>query len=60
MSRAEAKSLSEANSGKILRGVSSKLDYLLVGQKPTPKKLLKAKELNVEILTQQTFKKILN
>ena len=60
MSRAEAKSLIEANSGKILSGVSSKLDYLLVGQKPTPKKLLKAKELNVEILTQQTFKKILN
>ena len=34
-SRAEAKSLTEANAGKILSNVNKKLDYLVIGEKPT-------------------------
>ena len=37
MSRAEAKSLIELNSGKIISNVNKKLDYLIVGEKPTIK-----------------------
>ncbi len=37
MSRAEVKSIIEINSGKILSSVSKKLDYLIVGEKPTTK-----------------------
>ena len=46
ISRAEAKSLTEENSGKILSNVSKKLDYLVTGEKPTVKKVKQAKELN--------------
>ena len=38
MSRAEAKSLIEENSGSIVSTVSKKLDYLIIGEKPTKKK----------------------
>ena len=38
MSRAEAKSLIEKNSGKIISNVNKKLDYLIIGEKPTVKK----------------------
>ena len=43
ISRAEAKSLTEENSGKILSNVSKKLDYLVIGEKPTSKKVKQAK-----------------
>ena len=38
MSRAEAKSLIEENSGSIISNVSKKLDYLIIGEKPTKEK----------------------
>ena len=38
MSRAEAKSVIELNSGSIISNVSKKLDYLIMGEKPTKKK----------------------
>ena len=38
VSRAEAKSLIEQNSGKIISNVNKKLDYLIAGEKPTTKK----------------------
>ena len=38
MSRAEAKSLIEQNSGKIISNVNKKLDYLVIGEKPTNEK----------------------
>ncbi len=60
MSRAEAKSLIEKNSGKILSNVNKKLDYLIVGEKPTTKKVLKAKELNIKVISQAEFLKLLN
>ncbi len=60
MSRAEAKSLIEKNSGKILSNVNKKLDFLIIGKKPTTKKILKAKELNVKVIGQAEFIKLLN
>ena len=39
ISRAEAKSLIEENSGSIISNVSKKLDYLIIGEKPTKEKL---------------------
>ena len=38
MSRAEAKSLIEQNSGSMVSTISKKLNYLIVGDKPTKKK----------------------
>ncbi len=52
ISRAEAKSLIEENSGSIVSNVSKKLDYLIIGEKPTKRKIDLAKELNIKILTQ--------
>ena len=60
MSRAEAKSLIEKNSGKILSSISNKLNYLIIGENPTPKKVSLAKELNIKIIYQKEFEKILN
>ena len=60
ISRAEAKSLVEQNSGKIISNVNNKLNYLVVGEKPTKSKIKKAKELNVKILKQDEWIKMLN
>jgi len=60
ISRAEAKSLVEQNSGKIISNVNNKLHYLVVGEKPTNSKIKKAKELNVKILEQKEWIKMLN
>ena len=56
MSRAEAKALVEKEGGKILGTTSKKLDYLVVGNsKPTPKKVNKAKQLNIKILDENSW-----
>ncbi len=60
ISRAEAKSLIEKNSGTIISNVSKKLDYLIIGEKPTKRKIDTAKELNIKILTQRELLKMLN
>ena len=61
MSRAEAKSLVEKEGGKILGSPSKKLDYLIVGtSKPTPKKIEKAKLLNIKILDENSWYNLLN
>ena len=60
ISRAEAKSLVEQNSGKIISNVNNRLNYLVTGEKPTSKKIRKAKELNIRILTQGEWMKMLN
>ena len=60
MSRAEAKSLIEQNSGSIISNVSKKLDYLIIGEKPTKRKIDHAKELGIEILSQTQWLKLLN
>ncbi|MFL2886887.1 MAG: NAD-dependent DNA ligase LigA [Candidatus Pelagibacter sp.] len=59
-SRAEAKSLIEKNSGNILSTVSKKLDYLVLGEKPTNKKVELAKKIGVTILSQKEWVKLLN
>ena len=60
MSRSEAKHLIEQNSGSIISNVSKNLDYLIIGEKPTKRKIDLAKELNVKILSQSEWLKILN
>ena len=61
MSRSEAKSIAENNGGKVLGSVSKKLDYLIVGlNKPTKKKIDQAKNLNIKILNEKEWNKILN
>ena len=60
ISRAEAKSLIEENSGSIISNVSKKLDYLIIGEKPTRRKIETAKEMKIKILTQVEWEKMLN
>jgi DNA ligase (NAD+) len=61
MSRAEAKTLVEEEGGKILGATSKKLDYLVVGDsKPAPKKVKKAKQLNIKILDENSWYGLLN
>ncbi len=60
ISRAEAKSIIENNSGKILSTINNKLDYLVTGEKPTSKKIIKAKELSIKILSQSDFNKLIS
>jgi DNA ligase (NAD+) len=60
ISRAEAKSLIESNSGKIISNVNKKLDYLIIGEKPTIKKVNLANDLNIKIINQQDWMKMLN
>ncbi len=60
MSRAEVKSIIEKNSGKILSSVNKKLDYLIVGDKPTTKKVNQAKELGIKTINQIELLKLLN
>ena len=61
MSRAEAKSLIEENSGSIVSSVSKKLDYLIIGEKPTKHKVKAAEDLKIKILNQgELFKMIKN
>ena len=60
VSRAEAKSLIELNSGKIISNVNKKLDYLITGEKPTTKKVNTAIKLNIKVIDQKNFMKMLN
>ena len=60
LSRAEAKSLIEQNSGKIISNVNKKLDYLITGEKPTIKKVNIAKELSIQIIDQKKLIEMLN
>ena len=60
ISRAEVKSLIEVNSGKTVSTVSNNLNYLIVGEKPTKRKIDHAKELKIKIIDQKEFLKMLN
>ena len=60
MSRAEAKSLVENNSGSVVSSVNKKLDFLVVGEKPTKRKIDQAKILGIKIISQEELKKLLN
>ena len=60
ISRAEVKSLIEENSGKTVSSVSKKLNYLIIGDKPTKKKIDSAKQLKINVIDQVEFLKMLN
>jgi DNA ligase (NAD+) len=61
MSRSEAKEIAENNGGKVLGSISKKLDLLIVGSnKPTKKKIDQAKELNIKIVLEKDWIKILD
>jgi DNA ligase (NAD+) len=61
ISRSEAKTIAESNGGKVLGSISNKLDFLIVGDtKPTKRKIEQAKQLNIEIILEKDWNKILN
>ncbi len=60
ISRAEIKSLIEENSGITVSSVSKKLNYLIIGEKPTKRKVVSAKELKIEVIDQIDFFKLIN
>ena len=61
MSRSEAKVIAENNGGKVLGAISKKLDFLVVGDnRPTKRKIDQAKELNIKILLEKEWRKILD
>ena len=61
MSRSEAKSLVETNGGKVLGTISKNLNCLVIGDfKPTKKKVDKAKQLNIKIIEEKEWYKILD
>ena len=60
ISRAEIKSLIEENSGTTVSTVSKKLNFLIVGDKATKKKVDNAKKLRIKIIDQFEFLKMLN
>ncbi|HEY3403217.1 MAG TPA: NAD-dependent DNA ligase LigA [Ohtaekwangia sp.] len=48
------------NGGRVLSGVSGKLDYLLAGDNMGPSKREKAEKLGVKIISEEDFEKLLN
>ncbi len=60
ISRAEAKSLIEKNSGTVVSSVNKKLNYLIIGEKPTTRKVQQAKELGIKILSQKDWLNLLD
>lgn len=58
-SREELKDLIESNGGKILSGISAKLNYLLAGDNMGPSKLDKAKKLNVPLISEDDLLEML-
>ncbi len=61
MSRSEAKAIAENNGGKVLGSISKKLNFLVVGEtKPTKRKIDQAKQLNIKIISEKEWNKILN
>lgn len=53
--RDQLKDIIIANGGRVLSGVSGKLDYLVAGENMGPSKLEKAGKLGVKILSEQEF-----
>ena len=60
-SRSELKSLAENMGAKIVSNISKKTDYLVAGsKKPTVRKINEAKNLNIKVLTEDDWNKIIN
>ena len=60
ISRAEVKLLIEENAGTNVSSISEKLNYLIIGEKPTKRKIEAAKNLKIMTLDQKQFLKLLN
>lgn len=61
MSRSEAKSIVEDNGGKVLGTISKKLDILVSGNsKPTKKKIEIAKKMDIKVIQEKDWYKILD
>ena len=61
MSRSEAKVIVENNGGKVLGSISTKLDFLVVGNtKPTKRKVDQAKKFKIQIISEKEWGKILD
>lgn len=58
-SRREYESEIKARSGNVVSTVSRNLNYLIIGENPTQHKVNKAKDLGVEIISEQKFKDLL-
>ncbi|MGB2599262.1 MAG: BRCT domain-containing protein, partial [Candidatus Omnitrophota bacterium] len=58
IARSEAKKLVESEGGEAASGVSSTVDYVVVGEDPGSK-LDKAKKLGLTILTEEQFRRLL-
>ncbi|MGH2624346.1 MAG: helix-hairpin-helix domain-containing protein, partial [Sphingobacterium sp.] len=58
-SREELTQLILDNGGKILGSISSKLDYLVAGDKMGPSKLAKAQKLNIPIISEEELIKLI-
>lgn len=57
--REELQEIILKNGGRILSGVSGKLDYLLAGDNMGPSKLEKARKLGVTVISESDFEKML-
>ena len=58
-SREELKNIIESNGGKILSGISAKLNYLVAGDNMGPSKLEKANKLNVPLISEDDLLELL-
>ena len=58
-SREELEQKIESNGGKLVSGVSKKLDFLIVGEGAGPSKLKKAEDLGVKMINEEEFKAML-
>lgn len=58
--RDELKELIIRNGGRVLSGVSGKLDYLVAGENMGPAKLEKARQLGIRIISEEEFDRLLN
>lgn len=54
-SREDLEARIAANGGKVLSGISKKLNYLIVGENAGPSKLEKAQKLNVPMISEDEF-----
>jgi DNA ligase (NAD+) len=57
--RDEIKDVIVAHGGKVLSGVSGKLDYLVAGENMGPAKREKAEKLGIKIISEDEFRKML-
>ncbi|MEQ8925118.1 MAG: NAD-dependent DNA ligase LigA [Fulvivirga sp.] len=58
--RDELKETIKNHGGKVISGISGKLDYLLAGDKMGPAKREKAEKLNITIISEEDFTKMIN